>query len=82
MFQVKYDVSELKRVSGGVTTNISNGGEGICTVRGIFPNLIGRGESLSGEMSYGTSQSSTANLTFVKPFVSSHNAVYVMYIVL
>ncbi|CAH1399633.1 unnamed protein product [Nezara viridula] len=74
-FEVNYEVSELKRITGGITTNISNSGEGIFSFGGIFPNLWGRGESLKGDVSYGSGSSSTANVTFVKPFISAHNLV-------
>lgn len=74
-FEVNYEVSELKRITGGITTNISNSGEGLFSFGGIFPNLWGRGESLKGDMSYGSGSSNTANVTFVKPFISAHNLV-------
>lgn len=73
-------MSELKRITGGITTNISNCGEGIFSFGGIFPNLWGRGESLKGDVSYGSGSSNTANVTFVKPFISAHNLVYVFYL--
>ncbi|XP_014281202.1 sorting and assembly machinery component 50 homolog B isoform X2 [Halyomorpha halys] len=74
-FEVNYEVSELKRITGGISTNISNSGEGIFSFGGIFPNLWGRGESIKGDMSYGSGKSNTANISIVKPFISPHNLV-------
>nr|BAN20539.1 conserved hypothetical protein [Riptortus pedestris] len=73
-YEVTYQVSELKRVTGGVTTSVSDNA-GVLTIGGFFPNLYGRGESLRGEFSYGSNKSNNTNISFVKPFISKYSPV-------
>lgn len=73
-YEVTYEVKELKRVTGGVTTHVSDNA-GVVTIGGFLPNLFGRGESLRGEISYGSNKSNNTNISFVKPYISPYNPV-------
>merc|ERR1719499_149761 len=65
-FTVTYQVQEVKKVTGSVNTMVGNNEGSLMT--GIkFPNLLGRGERLQADYTYGTKKSSTFNISLLKP---------------
>lgn len=73
--EVTFSVKELKRVVGGITTQVGNN-EGALIVGLRAPNMFGRGERIQVEYSYGSSKSDNFNIAFIKPFVGRHNPMY------
>ncbi|KAL1123130.1 hypothetical protein AAG570_002218, partial [Ranatra chinensis] len=73
-YEVTYQVNELKRVHGGLTTHVSNN-EGLLTLTMGLPNMWGRGEELKGEYNCGSRKTKTFNLSLVKPFISKRDVV-------
>ena len=59
-------VEEVKRVTGSVNTMVGNN-EGSLMTGVKFPNLLGRGERLQADYTYGTKKSSNFNISLVKP---------------
>ena len=59
-------VEEVKRVTGSVNTMVGNN-EGSLMTGVKFPNLLGRGERLQADYTYGTKKSSNFNLSVLKP---------------
>jgi len=56
----------VKKVTGSVNTMVGNNEGSLMT--GIkFPNLLGRGERLQADYTYGTKKSSTFNISLLKP---------------
>ena len=54
-------MEEVKRVTGSVNTMVGNNEGSLMT--GIkFPNLLGRGERLQADYTYGTKKSSNFNI--------------------
>ncbi|XP_011305816.1 sorting and assembly machinery component 50 homolog isoform X2 [Fopius arisanus] len=66
--EVTFNVKEMKRLSGGVSTMVGNN-EGSLLIQAKAPNILGRGERLQMEYSYGTKSTSNINVSAVKPFV-------------
>lgn len=73
--EVTFHVKELKRVIGGVNTQVGNN-EGSLVVGLRAPNLLGRGERLQTEYSYGSKRSNNFNVSFIKPFRGKRNPVF------
>lgn len=65
-YQVTFEVEETKRVQGSVNTMVGNN-EGSLMTGVKFPNLLGRGERLQADYTYGTKKTSNFNLSLVKP---------------
>ncbi|XP_037070529.1 sorting and assembly machinery component 50 homolog [Pollicipes pollicipes] len=68
--EVTFEVEELRRVVGGINTLVGQN-EGSLVLSCRMPNLVGRGERLQGEYTYGTNQTTGINVALLKPF---HNA--------
>ncbi|XP_074111249.1 sorting and assembly machinery component 50 homolog [Cotesia typhae] len=68
--EVTFNVKELNRLSGGISTMIGNN-EGSVLIQGKAPNIFGRGERLQAEYSYGSRSTSNINISAVKPFVDN-----------
>lgn len=56
----------MKRYTGSVNTMVGNN-EGSLMTGVKFPNLLGRGEKLQAEYTYGTRKSSSFNISMLKP---------------
>lgn len=65
-YTVTFQVKEVKRVAGSVNTMVGNN-EGSLMTGVKFPNLLGRGERLQADYTYGTKKSSTFNISLLKP---------------
>ena len=65
-YQVTFKVEELKKVQGSVNTMVGNN-EGSLMTGVKLPNLLGRGERLQADYTYGTKKSSNFNLSLLKP---------------
>jgi len=65
-YTVTYQVEEVKRYTGSVNTMVGNN-EGSLMTGVKFPNLLGRGEKLQAEYTYGTRKSSSFNISMLKP---------------
>jgi len=65
-YEVRFEVTELKRVAGSVNTMVGNN-EGSLSTGIKLPNVAGRGERLQADYTYGSKKSSTFNLSLVKP---------------
>jgi len=65
-YTVTYQVKEVKRVTGSVNTLVGNN-EGSLMTGVKFPNLLGRGERLQADYTYGTKKSSNFNISMLKP---------------
>jgi len=65
-YSVTFEVEEVKRVTGSVNTMVGNN-EGSLMTGVKFPNLLGRGERLQADYTYGTKKSSNFNLSVLKP---------------
>ena len=63
---VLVQVQELKKVTGSVNTMVGNN-EGSLMTGVKFPNLLGRGERLQADYTYGTKKSSSFNISLLKP---------------
>lgn len=68
--EVTFNVRELKWLSGGVNTMVGNN-EGSVLIQAETPNILGRGERLKMDYSYGSKSSSNINISAVKPFVDN-----------
>ncbi|XP_014246815.1 sorting and assembly machinery component 50 homolog [Cimex lectularius] len=73
-YEVTFQVSELKRFSGGVSSQLSNN-EGVLVIGAFLPNVKGNGEMIKGEFSYGSKRTNSLGLTFSKPFFLRANPV-------
>lgn len=73
--EVTFHVRELKRIVGGVNTQVGEN-EGSLVVGLRAPNLLGRGERLQTEYSYGSKRSNNFNVSFVKPFRGRRNPIF------
>jgi len=73
--EVTFHVKELRRVVGGVNTQVGEN-EGSLVVGLRAPNLLGRGERLQTEYSYGSKRSNNFNVSFIKPFTGKYNPVF------
>ncbi|XP_066144222.1 sorting and assembly machinery component 50 homolog B [Euwallacea fornicatus] len=69
--EVTFDVKEYKRVTGGISTHVGNN-EGTVLVGLRAPNILGRGEKVQIEYSYGSKKTSNFNLSFINPFRGRH----------
>jgi len=65
-YTVTYQVEENKRVTGSVNTMVGNN-EGSLMTGVKFPNVLGRGEKLQADYTYGTKKTSNFNISLVKP---------------
>lgn len=72
--KVTFFVKEYKRIIGGVNTQVGNN-EGSLIVGLKAPNLLGRGERVQVEYSYGSKKTNNFNLSFIKPFLGEHDPV-------
>ncbi|KAF2904629.1 hypothetical protein ILUMI_01545 [Ignelater luminosus] len=73
--EVTFHVKELRRIVGGVNTQVGEN-EGSLVVGLRAPNLLGRGERLQTEYSYGSKRSNNFNVSFIKPFRGKHNPMF------
>uniref|UniRef100_T1JDX0 Bacterial surface antigen (D15) domain-containing protein n=1 Tax=Strigamia maritima TaxID=126957 RepID=T1JDX0_STRMM len=71
--EVTFYVDELKRIVGGVNTLIGNN-EGSLVLGMSLPNVLGRGERVQCEYSYGTKNSVGFNLAATKPLTGWKHA--------
>jgi len=65
-YTVTFQVEELKKVTGSVNTMVGNN-EGSLMTGVKFPNVLGRGERLQADYTYGTKKSSSFNISILKP---------------
>jgi len=65
-YVVTFDVEESKRVAGSVNTLVGNN-EGSLMTGLKLPNLLGRGEKLQADYTYGSKRSSSFNISLLKP---------------
>jgi outer membrane protein insertion porin family len=65
-YKVTFQVEEVKRVQGSVNTMVGNN-EGSLMTGVKLPNLLGGGERLQADYTYGTKRSSNFNLSLLKP---------------
>jgi len=65
-YVVTYNVQELKKVVGSINTMVGNN-EGSLLTGVKMPNILGRGERLQADYSYGSKKSSNFNISLVKP---------------
>jgi len=65
-YVVTYNVEETKRIVGSVNTMVGNN-EGSLMTGVKLPNLLGRGENLQADYTYGTKKSSSFNICLQKP---------------
>lgn len=70
--EVTFTVRELRRIKGSITTAVGNN-EGSVTISTEAPNILGRGERLNAEYSYGTKNSNHINVSAIKPFFDSRH---------
>lgn len=68
-YEVTFEVKELKRVAGSVNTMVGNN-EGSLMTGFKLPNLLGRGEKLQADYTYGSKKTSTFNISLLKPLRS------------
>lgn len=69
--QVTFTVHELGRIRGSVNTSIGNN-EGSVMITAETPNILGRGERINAQYSYGT-KSNHINISAIKPFFDSRH---------
>lgn len=69
IFKVTYEVVEMKRIFGGITSQVSNHGETLLVINGVMPNLSGRAEALKAEYTYGHNRTNTLSCSLVKPIL-------------
>lgn len=65
-YTVSFQVEELKRMTGSVNTMVGNN-EGSLTTGLRLPNLLGRGERLQADYTYGTRKSNNFTVSLLKP---------------
>lgn len=68
-------MKEFNRIVGGVNTQVGNN-EGSLIVGLKTPNILGRGERVQVEYSYGSRKTNNFNVSFIKPFLGKHNPVF------
>lgn len=73
--EVIFFVKEFKRVIGGVSSHIGNN-EGSLLIGMKAPNLLGQGERLQAEYSYGSRKTNNFSLSAIKPFLGPRNLVF------
>jgi len=73
-YEVTYQVQELKRVNGGVSSSVSDN-ECVLVVTAALPNVWGKGEHLRGDYTFGYNRTRTINLTYMKPYLTENNLV-------
>uniref|UniRef100_A0A1B6HH09 Bacterial surface antigen (D15) domain-containing protein n=1 Tax=Homalodisca liturata TaxID=320908 RepID=A0A1B6HH09_9HEMI len=73
-YEVTFIVRELKQIAGGVHTMVGTNNEGLLVASAKAPNILGRGERLHGEFSYGNKQTKSFNVTLTKPLLTKFNA--------
>lgn len=73
-YEVTFYVRELKRLLGGVHTMVGDNNEGSLVVGLRAPNILGRGERIQGEYSYGTKRTQIFNVALIKPLMTKYNA--------
>ncbi|XP_023342302.1 sorting and assembly machinery component 50 homolog A [Eurytemora carolleeae] len=66
-YVVTFNVEENKRIVGSVNTLVGNN-EGSLMTGVKLLNVLGRGEKLQADYTYGTKKSSSFNISFLKPF--------------
>lgn len=69
-YQLTFKVKELSRIKGTVNTMVGNQ-EGSLMTGLIFPNILGGGEKLKADYSYGTRRTNTFNASFSKPLTKN-----------
>jgi len=65
-YVVTFNVEENKRIVGSVNTMVGNN-EGSLMTGVKLPNILGRGEKLQADYTYGTKKSSSFNISLQKP---------------
>jgi len=65
-YVVTFNVEENKRIVGSVNTMVGNN-EGSLMTGVKLPNVLGRGEKLQADYTYGTKKSSSFNISLQKP---------------
>jgi outer membrane protein insertion porin family len=73
--EVTFNVTEFKRITGGVTTQVGNN-EGALLIGMKAPNLFGRGERVQVEYSHGSKRTTNFNLAFVKPMRGKYRPIF------
>ncbi|KAJ3652126.1 hypothetical protein Zmor_018119 [Zophobas morio] len=73
--EVTFNVTEYKRVTGGVTTQVGNN-EGALLVGLRAPNIFGRGERVQVEYSHGSKRTTNFNMAFIKPMRGKYRPIF------
>ncbi|KAB0791180.1 hypothetical protein PPYR_02980 [Photinus pyralis] len=73
--EVTFYVRELKRVIGGINTQVGEN-EGSLVIGLRAPNMFGRGERVQTEFSYGSKNTNNFNVSFIKPFTGKRSPVF------
>ncbi|KYB27071.1 sorting and assembly machinery component 50 homolog [Tribolium castaneum] len=73
--EVTFNVTEHKRVTGGVTTQVGNN-EGALLIGLRAPNLFGRGERVQLEYSHGSKRTTNFNVAFIKPMRGKYRPMF------
>jgi len=73
-YEVTFTVREMKQIAGGVHTMVGTNNEGLLVASAKAPNILGRGEKIQGEFSYGNKQTRNFNIAFSKPLLTRYNA--------
>lgn len=74
--EVTFHVNEMKRLTGAINTLFGSNNEGSVALSLRLPNLMGRGERIQAECSYGNRRTSNYNFGFVKPLRGRSNAFF------
>ncbi|KAK3920234.1 Sorting and assembly machinery component 50-like protein [Frankliniella fusca] len=74
--EVTFHVSEMRRLTGAINTLFGSNNEGSVALSMRLPNLMGRGERIQAECSYGNRRTSNYNFGFVKPLRGRANAFF------
>lgn len=72
--EVTFHVRELRRVVGGINTTVGNN-EGALVLGMKCPNVLGRGERVQTELTFGHKRSNNCSLQLLKPLVGSRRTV-------
>lgn len=67
--EVTFTVREMSRLMGSINTMVGNN-EGSVLVSAKAPNILGRGEKVQVEYSYGNKSSSNINISTIKPLIN------------
>lgn len=74
--EVTFHVNELRRLTGAINTLFGSNNEGSVALSMRLPNIMGRGERIQAECSYGNRRTSNYNFGFVKPLRGRANAFF------